>query len=117
MPASKASFQRKAHKHQRSPSLSPGNWYIGIGVLRSLPRALEKAKNLSVITEQTKCKPTSSAPVLQHPSRKKPVIGSKLQGSSEVPRTFLAAIGLPDSAKLHDASQKLASNINWIDKV
>ena len=44
-PASKASCQRPAHRHQQSPSLSPGKLYSGIGVLKSLPIDLLKARN------------------------------------------------------------------------
>jgi len=41
----------------------------GIGVLRSLPRALLNARKSAVMTAQTVWLPTSSAPVLQQPSR------------------------------------------------
>ena len=33
------SFQREAHKHQRSPGFSPGKPNAGAGALRSLPRS------------------------------------------------------------------------------
>ena len=44
-PASNASCQRDAHKHQRSPGFRPGKPNWGIGVERSLPRDLEKSRN------------------------------------------------------------------------
>ncbi len=68
-PASNASCQRDAHKHQRSPGFRPGKPNSGIGVERSLPRDLEKSRNAAVITAQTVWQPMSSCPVLQHPSR------------------------------------------------
>mgnify|MGYP003349576250 CR=1 FL=1 len=68
-PASYASSQRPAQRHQRSPGRSPGNPKSGCGVERSLPTDLENARNSSVITAQTVCTPTSSPPVLQQPSR------------------------------------------------
>src|SRR5690606_10263877 len=66
-PASQASFQRDAHKHQRSPGFRPGK--PGPGVIRSLPAAFENSRNSRVILAQTTCTPTSSRPVLQQPSR------------------------------------------------
>lgn len=51
--AARASVQRVAHKHQRSPGLRPGNWNSGRGVLRSLPRCFEKERNSAVILAQT----------------------------------------------------------------
>ena len=55
---------------------------------RSLPRDTENSRNSSVMTTQTTWKPTSAPSVWQYPSRKKPVTGSKQQGSSSPPRTF-----------------------------
>jgi hypothetical protein len=52
-PASKASCQRGAHKHQRSPDFSPGKPNAGTGVERSLPHDFEKSRNSAVITAQT----------------------------------------------------------------
>ncbi len=49
--------------------LRPGKPYCGIGVLRSLPRDLEKARNSASGPRKTVCRPRSSAPVLQQPSR------------------------------------------------
>lgn len=48
-PASSASFQREAQRHQRSPGVRPGNEYWGAGVMRSLPRDLVNSKN-SLVT-------------------------------------------------------------------
>jgi len=87
-PASNASCQRGAQRHHLSPALSPGNPYSGIGVERSFPRDRENARNSSVMTVHTVWLPTSSAPVSQHPLRKKPVIGSDEQDSSVPPNTF-----------------------------
>ena len=89
-PASSASCHRGAHKHQRSPGCNPGKPHWRLGVERSLPAALENAKNSAVSTTQTVCDPTSSGPVLQQPSRKKPVIGDVQQVASLSPSTFLA---------------------------
>src|SRR5215813_5439818 len=52
-PASNASCQRDAHKHQRSPGFSPGKPNAGTGVERSLPQDFEKSRNAAVITAQT----------------------------------------------------------------
>lgn len=52
-PASSASTQRGASRHQWSPGLSPGNAYSGIGVERSLPRDFEKARNAAVASMHT----------------------------------------------------------------
>src|SRR5262249_41818135 len=73
-PASSASCQRGAHRHQRSPGLRPGKPNSGIGVERSFPRDLENARKSAVMTAQTVWLPKSSSPVLQQPSRKNPVI-------------------------------------------
>jgi hypothetical protein len=45
IPASSASFQRAAHRHQRSPGCRPGKPISGSGVLRSLPCDLLNARN------------------------------------------------------------------------
>src|SRR5215217_4762547 len=89
-PASSASCHRGAHKHHLSPGCRPGKPNCRFGVDRSFPAALENARNSAVRTTQTVCDPTSSGPVLQHPSRKKPVIGDVQQVASLPPRTFLA---------------------------
>ncbi len=46
--ASRASTQRKAQRHQRSPDLRPGKPNSGRGVLKSFPRCLLNARNSSV---------------------------------------------------------------------
>jgi hypothetical protein len=56
-----------------------------------MPRWCER--NSSVTTAQMVCRPWSSGPVLQHPSRKKPVIGSVPHDSSSLPRTFRSVFG------------------------
>src|SRR6476620_6200825 len=89
-PASSASCHRGAHKHHLSPGCKPGKPNCRFGVERSFPAALEKARNSAVRTTQTVCDPTSSGPVLQHPSRKKPVIGDVQQVASLPPSTFFA---------------------------
>src|SRR5947209_6589753 len=86
---SSADFQRVTQTHHLSPGLSPGNPHSGTGVTRSLPSSTEKSKNSRVTFTQTVCKPTSSGPVRQKPSRKNPVIGSRQQHLSSVPRTFV----------------------------
>jgi hypothetical protein len=43
----KASAGQNYQRHHRSPSLSPGKEYIGIGVERSLPRDLLNLRKLS----------------------------------------------------------------------
>ena len=80
----------RAHRHQRSPGCRPGKPHCRLGVERSLPAAFENARNSAVITTQTVCEPTSSGPVLQQPSRKKPVMGDVQQVASLPPSTFLA---------------------------
>src|SRR5499427_7544737 len=95
LPASSASCQRGAQRHQRSPGLRPGKPNCGIGVERSLPRDLENSRNAAVMTAQTVWLPMSSRPVLQQPSRKNPVMGFNEQTSSRSPRTFRGALGRP----------------------
>src|SRR5665213_3608712 len=80
--------QRAAQTHQRSPGLRPLKPYCGIGVERSLPSALLAAKKLSSTTQQMVCTPRSAGPVLQQPSRKKPVMGLQPQTASDWPKTF-----------------------------
>lgn len=77
-----------AQTHQRSPGFRPGNPNCGIGVERSFPNCADTFRNSSVTTQQTVCFPGSWGPVLQQPSRKKPVIGSSPQLSSGWPSTF-----------------------------
>jgi hypothetical protein len=89
-PASSASCHRGAHKHHLSPGCRPGKPNCRFGVDRSFPAAFEKARNSAVSTTQTVCDPTSSGPVLQQPSRKKPVIGNVQQVASLPPSTFFA---------------------------
>jgi hypothetical protein len=57
-------------------------------VLKSLPRDRLNAKNSAVITAQTVWLATSSAPVLQQPSRKKPVTGLIEHGIKVPPSTL-----------------------------
>ena len=91
-PASLASSQRAAHKHQRSPATRPLKPYSGRGVLKSLPRLIENAKNSSVTWQQTVWLPVSSMPVSQQPVRVKPVNGLMLQVCNVVPKTFFTII-------------------------
>ncbi len=95
-PASSASRQRLAHRHQRWPALRPAKRYAGLGVTKSFPRERENVKNASVRRTHTKWDPWSDISVLQQPSRKYPVTGSNEQASSAVPRTFLEIIVLPE---------------------
>ena len=67
---------------------SPSKPHSGRGVERSFPAARLKTRNSSVTTAQTVWLPTSSGPVAQQPSRKKPVSGAVEQGSSSPPTTF-----------------------------
>lgn len=53
MPASNASCQRAAHRHQRSAGRRPGKPNSGRGVDRSFPRDLLNRRNSSVISAQT----------------------------------------------------------------
>src|SRR3546814_1767887 len=86
-PACRASSQRAAHRHQRSPSCSPPKPYSGRGVDRSLPTARENCRNSSVTMMQTVCTPRSDASVSQQPLRVRPVSGSKEQGCNSPPST------------------------------
>src|ERR1700674_323587 len=94
-PACSASCHRGAHRHQRSPGLSPGKPNSGTGVERSLPQDFEYSRNPAVMTAHTVWLPMSSRLVSQHPSRKNPVIGLKEQTSSRSPSTFLGSLRLP----------------------
>ena len=89
-PASDASSQRAAQTHQRSPAFKPTKLYCGRGVLKSLPRENENAKNSSVTWQQTVWLPLSSGPVSQQPVRVKPVSGFVLQVCNVVPNTLRA---------------------------
>src|SRR5207302_10711654 len=86
---STADFHRVTQTHHLSPGLSPGNPHSGTGVTRSLPSSTENSRNSRVTLTQTVCKPTSSGPVRQKPARKYPVIGSRQQHFSSVPRTLV----------------------------
>src|SRR5262249_87512 len=88
-PCSSADFQRVTQTHHLSPGFNPGKPHSGIGVTRSLPSSTEKSRNSRVTFTQTVCKPMSSGAVRQKPSRKNPVIGSRQQHFSSVPRTFV----------------------------
>src|SRR3984885_10676002 len=94
-PACSASCHRGAHKHQRSPGLSPGKPNSATGVERSLPQDFEYSRNPAVITAHTVWLPISSRLVSQQPSRKNPVIGLKEQTSSRSPSTFLDSLRRP----------------------
>jgi len=87
--ASSADFQRVTQTHHLSPGFNPGNPQSGTGVIRSLPSSTEKSRNSCVTFTQTVCRPTSSGPVRQKPSRKNPVIGSRQQHFNSVPNTFV----------------------------
>ena len=68
-PAVWASFHLAAQTHQRSPGLRPGKLYWGMGVLRSLPDALLKARKSAVSWQQMAWQPWSSGPTWHCPSR------------------------------------------------
>ena len=87
-PSRKARSQFGAVTHHRSPGRRPGNRNWGAGVDRSLPIDLWWARNSSVITAQMVWLPRSWGPVVQHPSRWKPVTGSVPHSSSGPPSTF-----------------------------
>src|SRR6187200_2663890 len=59
------------------------------------------ARNSAVTTAQMVWLPRSSGPVLQHPSRKNPVIGSVPHGSSSAPNTFNSAMGPVSQVRPH----------------
>ena len=56
-----------------------------------MPAKREYSRNSMDTSTHTVWEPMSSRQVLQHPSRKKPVTGSVLQGSSVPPRTLIAS--------------------------
>jgi hypothetical protein len=87
-PASKASCQRGAHKHHRSPGFNPVKPNSGKGVERSFSLCLENCRNSSVIETHTVWLPTSLGPVSQQPLRKNPVIGALEQDCSDSPNTL-----------------------------
>jgi hypothetical protein len=68
--------------------LSPGKLYSGIGVLKSFPIDLLKAKNESVIWAQITCLPPSFSSVSQEPFRYQPVFSWVQQGCKGSPSTF-----------------------------
>lgn len=102
-PARRASSQRAAQRHQRSPGESPAKPYSGRGVERSFPAALLKFRNAALTSAQTTCSPISSGPVLQQPSRKNPVSGATEQGNKGPPST----LRLPASAEAGFNQSKL----------
>jgi putative transposase len=55
--------------HQRSPGSRPGNRYSGTGVNKSLPMERWCSRKSAVTTAQIVCRPRSSGPVEQQPSR------------------------------------------------
>src|SRR5205085_11830745 len=91
---SSASFQRVTQTHHLSPGSRPGKPHSGCGVTRSLPSSTEKSRNSRVAFTHTVCRPTSSGPVRQYPSRKNPVIGSRQQHCNSVPSTFVGTMEL-----------------------
>ena len=100
-PALRASFQRKAHRHQRSSGFRPANRCSGRGVMRSLPCCNEYARNACVTRAQMTWVPASFSSVLQQPSLKYPVSGSYEQGTSAVPNTFRAWAALGNVANVN----------------
>jgi hypothetical protein len=76
----------------------------GTGVERSLPLDLENARNAAVMTAQTVWLPTSSRPVSQQPSRKKPVMGFMEQSSSRSPSTLRGVFRRPAPLPLSSLS-------------
>ena len=93
-PASSASCQRAAQRHQRSPGFNPGKPNAGFGVERSLPWLRENARKSAVNSTHTACSPMSSELVLQHPSLKKPVSGSSLQDLIGSPSTLCCLVAV-----------------------
>jgi hypothetical protein len=69
--------------------LSPGKLYSGIGVLKSLPIDLLKARNSSVTWAQITWRPPSFESVSQLPFRNHPVFNWVQQGCKGSPSTFL----------------------------
>ena len=84
IPLSYACFQRKAHRHQRSPGFIPGNWNSGCGVDKSLPIDLLNFRNSSVAKMHTVWTPVSSLQVSHEPFLKNPVFGLLQQISSQI---------------------------------
>src|SRR5882724_7619426 len=99
---SKASNQRTAQTHQRSPGLSPGKPNSGRGVERSFPLVRLNSRNSGVTSTQTEWQPRSSAHVSQEPLRKKPVSGETEHGFKGPPRTLREGRGVM-AGNLNDA--------------
>ena len=78
------------------------------GVERSLPLDLENARNAAVMTAQTVWLPTSSRPVSQQPSRKKPVMGFIEQSSSRSPSTLRGVFRRPAPLPLSSLSMAVS---------
>jgi hypothetical protein len=74
-----AGLERFAPARRAQAPAIAGKSKSGCGVDRSLPRALEQARNSAVTSTQTVCNPKSSGPVWQQPVRKKPVSGRSEQ--------------------------------------
>ena len=78
-------------------------------------RALENARNSSVIMAHTVWLPTSSVPVSQQPLRKKPVTGFDEQDSSVPPNTFRDGLRpRPNSLGSSDIDTPCASSLRYI---
>ena len=68
-PASNASCQREAHRHQRSPGSEAGEPGSGHGVDRSLPLRLREVEELGSHLRAHDVHAGVSTPVVQQPSR------------------------------------------------
>ncbi len=84
--------------------LEPEQAFALFAAARSLPRDLENARKAAVITAHTVWLPTSSCPVSQQPSRKKPVMGLIEQTSSRSPNTLRGVLGRPPPLPLSSLS-------------
>src|SRR5262249_34024430 len=113
-PASRASCQRGAQRHQRSPGLRPRKPNSGTGAERPLPRDLETSRNPAVMTAQTVWLPMSSRPVSQQPSRNNPVMGFIEPTSSRSPSTLRGVSGRPPPCPLSSLSMTLSARVSLL---
>jgi len=95
-PASRASCQRGAQRHQRSPGFQARESRIPASVSeRSLPRGFGKLEKRGGHDSADRVATDVLSPVSQQPSRKNPVLGLIEQTSSRSPSTLQGVPGRP----------------------
>jgi hypothetical protein len=106
--------QSSGKSFDRSPGLRPGKSWAGTGVIRSLPCARENSRNSRVTRAQSRWRPKSRGPVLQAPSRRNPVLGSRPQsckGWCSTLRTSLVSSIISVATRYHNQVSKFDPGI------